>query len=140
MIKHKQYREIVRPIGQEIRFGGVDSVLSALFRKIIYQTGIGTARFNQLMEQFLSDKRNLIPQNIKERSSARGNLRKELLKSTMTWKVFCKGLSFLNITKFEISIRLHHANGVVTEHSEVVNLNSRNAPVPHALEEDTSDE
>jgi hypothetical protein len=74
------------------------------------------------MEDFLADVRNNIPQNIKERSSARGNLRKELMRPVMTWKVFCKGLRFIKIKRFSIIIRLYHSNGIVTDHEKHVQL------------------
>jgi hypothetical protein len=59
---------------------------------------------------------------VKDRSRARGNLKKELFKSTMTWRVFVKAMRFLNIPKFELVVRLHHHNNTITEHHMVVAL------------------
>ena len=49
-------------------------------------------------------------------------LYEELLKSTMTWKVFIKGLLFINVKKFDIKITLYHANGSITNHNKTVVL------------------
>ena len=113
-------RDKIRSIGEDIKSGSVDSILASLYQKVLFDLGINTTRFNHLMEKFLVDTRNSIPQNIREKSSARGNLRKELLKTVMTWKVFCKGLRFLHISKFKLIVQLHHVNGKITEHSKQV--------------------
>lgn len=110
-------------IGGKVKTTSSDSILSSLYQQILtICTGGQWQQFNHLMEDFLSDVRNNIPQNIKERSSARGNLRKELLRPVMTWKVFCKGLRFLKIKRFSIIIRLYHANGDYTDYIENVQL------------------
>lgn len=105
-----------------IRSGGTDSVLASMFLKILYDLGINETRWNHLMTNYVMDKRNCIPANNRDQSSARGNLQKELLKRKMTWKVFCKGIRFLNITKFDFVIRAHHANGKITEHTKSVSF------------------
>lgn len=105
-----------------IRSGGTDSVLASMFLKIISDLGINETRWNHLMTNYVMDKRNCIPANNRDQSSARGNLQKELLKRKMTWKVFCKGIRFLNITKFDFVIRAHHSNGKITEHTKSVSF------------------
>ncbi len=124
-----------KPIAPKIAAGGTGSILSSMFRSIIFDLNIGNNRFNFLMESFLNDRRNAIPQNNKDRASARGNFRKEFLKESMSWKVFCKGLRFLQVVKFELVIRLHHPNGTTTEHSKSVNLGD---PVFNDLNQETS--
>lgn len=121
-------RDKLRALGEEIGSGSVDSILASLFMKIIKDLHLdSTMRFNQLMERFLSDPRNGYPQNIKERSSARGNLRKELMRNVQTWKVFCKGLRFINVNRFKIIVELHHANGEITSHGKQVVLREYDA-------------
>lgn len=117
MFKRNREREKLRTATNELGTGSSDSILAALYQRILIDLGIGTSKFTNSMEKFLSDPRNGYPQNIKERSSARGNLRKELFKVVMTWKVFCKGIRFLEITKFKVSVELHHPDGRITIHS-----------------------
>lgn len=128
---------------------GSTSILAKLFRQIIYSTGIAAPnlsskgrgddsfvigdRWNKLMEDFLSDSRNSIPQNMKERSSARGNLQKEITGNKgMSWKVFCKALRFLGIIKFDIIINVKfEGNHLEYSFKETVNLGHR---VPYVKE------
>lgn len=114
------HKTTTRPYGGEIRTGSTDSILASLFRTILFDLGITPNRFNSLLERYIITAN--IPKNIKEISSLRGNLKKELLKTTMTWKVFIKGLVFLSVKKIDISIRLHHSNNKITEHYKSVTL------------------
>ena len=109
-----------KKIAEPIHTGGTDSILSSLYRIILFNLNIDTTRFARLMEQYII--KSQIPLNSKESNSVRGNIKKELLSSKMSWKVFIKGLVFLDIRKFEIVIRLHHPNKMITEHSKVVVL------------------
>jgi hypothetical protein len=75
------------------------------------------------MDRYLSDPSNVIGEvNRVKITNARGNLKGVLLADKMSWKAFCTGIRFLQIPKFEIVIRLHNQNGIVTEHSKVVHL------------------
>lgn len=120
-------------IEREVRSGSIDSILAVMFRKMMSELGISQQKFNMLMEKYLGDPRNNIPQNMKDRATERGNMRRELMRTTMTWKVLCKGIRFLNVWKFSITFRLHHANKVVTEHSMTINLGEH-------IENDTEEE
>lgn len=102
--------------------GGSDSILTAMFALIMYETGIENMKWNNLMTRYIKDPKNSIPSNNREQSSERGNLNKELLqKSKMTWKVFCKGMRLLNYTKFELVINVHHRDKI-TVHSKIIML------------------
>lgn len=103
-------------------FGGSDAILAGMFRNIIHDTGISLMKWNELMNTYIKDPRNSIPTNNKEQSSERGNLQKELFKSKMTWKVFCKGMRLLNFTKFKISLDVYHLDGKISIHSAMVRL------------------
>jgi len=109
---------------QEIRAGGSDTILSSMFTTIYHGISITNSKWNHLMNAYLIDPKNGIPRNNKDQSSARGNLHKELFKPKMTWKVFCKGMRFLNIVRFEIQITAFHTNGTLTVHKKTVDLGS----------------
>lgn len=92
---------------------GVDKatgVLARLFRQILIDANISTMAWATLMERYLEDPRNRVPKNGKDRSSARGNLNKELRRPTMTWKVFRKGIQFLNIVHVRFEVHATWAN------------------------------
>ncbi len=111
-----------RKLGSPVTTGGVTSILSRMYGKILLELGVGTTGINRLMESHLNNPKNGIPQNLKERASARGNLSKDLTKPTMTWKIFCRLIKFLHVSKFKIDITLYHSNHQPTTHTMLVNL------------------
>jgi hypothetical protein len=105
------------PFGEKIKYGGTDSVLAALYRKILDDIHLrDVSAFENLLVKYINKTyRNI--SNIKEQTSVKSNIRKELLKTKMSLKVFIKGLRVLNIRRFELLIRIEHANRTVTQHS-----------------------
>ena len=141
------YKEFRRdPRGLQMAHG-VKGVLANVFRTMMWDLNVYGPRYNSFMEFFLGrtvrrlerkrrekEARNTDPnkkpinhqeQNRIDRTSARGNINKELSQSTMTWNVFAKGLDFLQIDEFRLIILAKHKNGVVTQHnSPVVKLSA----------------
>lgn len=108
-----------KPTGFEaMPSGSVGSILSNLYRKILHDLGITPDRYAALMDRYI--RRAYMDPNRKEMATARQTLSKELLKPTMTFKTFFKGLVFLAPKKIEIRIRLWHHNGTVSEHVQTV--------------------
>jgi hypothetical protein len=99
-----------------------EQVISTLFHDILFQLNINNRRFNELIKDYIV--RANIPTNIKEISNTRGSLKKELMKPSMSWKVFNKGMLFLNVSRFDIGVKLYHTNGKITTHYRSVNLNA----------------
>lgn len=91
-------------------------ILSSIFRKTLGELGVNATTWNKLMLNYLSDKRNRIPNNSRARSSTRGNLNKELSKANMTWRNFEKGIRFLNPLEAVFTVRLSWRNGKTTIH------------------------
>lgn len=96
--------------------GRATGVLARLFRLILVENRIDIPRWSRLMDRYLDDPRNGIPRNGKDRSSARGNLNKELRRETMTWKVFRKALQFLGPVSIRFEVHLTWANKVTSIH------------------------
>lgn len=97
-------------------------ILARLFRQILEDADINYYRWDMLMEQYLDNPRNRVPTNTKERSSARGNLNKELRRESMTWKVFDKALRFLGPTKVRFEVHLTWRSKKTTVHGINVQL------------------
>lgn len=97
-----------------------DKFLSEIFRQMMFVMNVDTARFQQLMALYI--KRSHVPRNMREISSARGNIKKELMNEKMSWKVFVKGLVFLDIAEFVIAIDLYHRRGDITTHRRAIIL------------------
>ena len=106
--------------------GGAGAILGKLFQSIMLGLNIdSSSKWNYHMDKYISDTRNEIKTDRRSQSSARGNLQKELLKSSMSWRVFCKGLRFLLIKRFTITIHAYHINGKITIHNTNVDLGDR---------------
>ncbi len=101
---------------------GVTGVLARLWRIILMDLEINVNTWMQLMVEYVRDRDNRVPNNKRDQSSVQGNLIKELTKSSMSWKIFCKGLRFIRVTKFELSLTLHFRNKRVSNHVVTVNL------------------
>ena len=129
---------------------GANGVLSRLFRQILLDLDITGSKFGNLLQDYILDSRHGVPNNRKDQTSMRGNLTKEFSRPQMTWKVFCKALRFLQITKIEFVIKAHHAFPIKTPygfsttsiHSTVVDFGGRKdtQKFNESLEQDESKE
>ncbi len=90
---------------------GIPGTLSCLFRLMLMDLNITQIKFTAYLVDYVRDKRNKIPDNRRDQSSIMGNLVKEFSRPDMTWKVFCKGVKFLQFTKFEICLKCHRQDG-----------------------------
>lgn len=97
-------------------------ILAQLFRNMMLDINLTEMGWSNLMERYLNDPVNRIPRNGKDISSARGNLNKELTRDSMTWKVFCKGLSFLGIKVVKFQVLAEWDAMAPTVHSVTVNV------------------
>lgn len=86
-------------------------VLTRIFRLILHDYKITPGRWQALVNQYLNDPRNGVPSTGADRSSHRGNLNKELLKPTMTIKVFQKAMRFLRPSSIRFEVHLGFDQG-----------------------------
>ena len=107
----------------------VNVILSLIFSDILFKLGINKSTFQQKITKYIaniSTNKIITPKTlVTERSS----LKKELLSSEMTWKVFCKGINFLGYDSFHLEINIYHNNGTVTSYEKeilVSNLEKNN--------------
>ena len=127
MAKNKLNRILTSPDKDIKKTFGANGVLSRLFRQILWDLNIGPNRFGTLLQEYILDARNGVPNNKKDQTSARGNLTKEFSRPQMTWKVFMKAMRFLQIVRIEFVVKLHHRSPSKppTLHSTVVELGER---------------
>lgn len=109
-----------KTVNSEKEIGKTESTLRSLFADLMLNLRIDTEKFNELINRYILSAK--IPLNVRDISSTRGNIKKEILKSPMSWKIFIKGLMFLNVEKLEIIIRLHQASGKVSTHSRKISF------------------
>lgn len=136
-MNYKKFRN--RPKGIPTESGpsfGIGVVLSKLLQNMIHDLGFGSVdRWNFLMMKYINDPANEVKPDRRSQSSARGNLQKELSRSTMSWRVFVKGLRFLQIKKFTIIIKATSFTGNVTEHHQTVDLSLFSTQEPKESDE-----
>lgn len=102
--------------------------LAYIFQCAAIRTGITFTRWGSLMYDFIMDPTNNVPPNRRDQTSARGNFTKEFLKRNMTWKVFLKGLKFLQIYKFDVSFRFYRENNEIIDFSTTIPVKQRRTP------------
>lgn len=102
-------------------FGPVGA-LSKLFRVILFELKVSPYRFSMLMDRFLNDPKNQVPDNPKERFNNRGNLNKEFSNPAMSWKVFIKCMKFLQFTELRLTLEARHNDGTITSHRAMIDL------------------
>lgn len=101
---------------------GIGGILAGLFRTILHENNVGGNKFEILLSDFINNARRGVMASRVKRHFTRGNLRRELEKGTMTFKVFMKGLRFMKIRFVTISVELTHASGRKSTHSAKVDL------------------
>lgn len=96
-----------------------DGMLHALYEDLQLASGMTTQRFNELFKIYAMHMH--LPTNVKDMSSARGNLNKELKKKNMSWKNFIKGMVFLTASQLEIGLHVtRHDNVTMSTYLKIV--------------------
>lgn len=121
------------------RRSGVTSVLSNLFRSMIWDLGVTPQVWRMNMDRYVASEVEKQKQqstsgeigrnNKRDRTYIRGNLNKEFMRTRMTWKVFCKAMAFLQLRSFRVVIMAMHQDGRITEHSCLVDYSTVTNPL-----------
>lgn len=101
---------------------GIGGILARLWRQILDDVNMKPNRFEVLLSDFITNAKRGIPEHRVSRHFTRGNLRRELEKDTMTFKVFMKGMKFLKIVKINFTVELQHQSGRKTLHQTTIDL------------------
>lgn len=96
--------------------GGVLSKLFALICLALTDNqGYTQAQWNELVDQFItvndSEEDSVKIKKLNDKS----NLNKEFRLPKMTWRVFCKALQFLKVTKFTLYITAYREDGMISD-------------------------
>lgn len=81
-----------------------EMVLAGLFKQICTDRKIGATRLDQLLDRYVKVQRQNV--SAKEIASVRGNLKKEISKDNITWKIFIKCLVLLGAIRFKFSVAI----------------------------------
>jgi hypothetical protein len=113
-------------------------ILAMLYRQMLQTMdrgrGVNIHTFNKYMLQYLDHPHTGIANNKSLKSSARGNIVKELFKPTITFKVFVKGVMFFFPIKAKFSIQMHWSERDISVHHIWIRLSDRPNYVKMELE------
>lgn len=87
---------------RQIRTGSVNSMLKRLFIEMLKAMNVDSIMYENRIDQYIVNAG--LPKNMKELSSVRGNIKKELSKTAMSWKTFMKSMVFSGVKEFKLSI------------------------------------
>lgn len=101
-------------------------VIKELFTKIVEDHGITQLTWKRLMDNYLKDPLNHIPNNREAHVQERSALTKNFVTNPfMTWVMLCRALRFIRVKRFRISLTLVHSNNSTSEHGMWVNLRNK---------------
>jgi len=98
-------------LNRQIKTGSVNNMLTRLFIEMLKNMGVDSIMYENRIDQYITNAG--LPKNMKELSSVRGNIKKELAKSSMSWKVFLKSMVFLGVKQFNLSVTYKDINDVI---------------------------
>lgn len=94
------------PVKVRHTYRGVGGSLAELFRTIQYDLGIGGPRMEVLISEFIINEKRNLPDNRVARFLVRGNIRRELERPSMTFKVFVKMLKIIGVKRMDFGVEL----------------------------------
>lgn len=101
--------------------------LSRLFGEIIHELDLDDKQIRLLMYKWVNDPSNKVPNDPSSRSSARGNIRKDIRREEITWKVFKKLIRWLRPIRGRLVIELDWENGKTSRHQ--INMDGDEFPI-----------
>lgn len=123
------------PVKVRHTYRGVGGSLAELFRTIQYDLGISGPRMEVLISEFIINEKRNLPDNRVARFLVRGNIRRELERPSMTFKVFVKMLKIIGVKRLDFGVELDFGHDKPTQtHSVFVDLKHHNGK---SLDEDT---
>jgi hypothetical protein len=111
------------PVKVRHTYRGVGGSLAELFRTIQYDLGISGPRMEVLISEFIINEKRNLPDNRVARFLVRGNIRRELERSSMTFKVFVKMLKIIGVKRMNFGVEIDFGNSApIQKHSVFVDL------------------
>lgn len=109
----------VLPYGEQIVTGDADSILSGLYRALLFNGNVQAHQFERFLVNYIQ-KIHKEATNIRDRTSLKASLYKELMADRLSWRVFIKGLRILNLDRFDISIRVYSGKHIVEVNKSIM--------------------
>jgi hypothetical protein len=101
---------------------GIGGLMARLWRQILLDTSMELGKLEHLLQRHIERGRRAGTDPSIVNYYNKGNLRRELAKPTMTWRVFIKALRVIDIVHVRFAVELTHRGGKRTLHGIDVNL------------------
>lgn len=96
-------KDPILPYGEQPKSGSNSSVLAIMYRALLSAANINLSMFDQKLKEYIQHTFRDSTNN-KDRTSIRAGLYKELMRPTMSFKVFMKGLRVIKVLRVQMSI------------------------------------
>ncbi len=103
---------------------GVGGIIARLWRIMLLDLNINGSQFEVLLNDFIINAKRTIADNRVAKLFTRGNLRRELERPEMTFKVFIKGLKVLKMKHLKLAVELTSNSGKTYIFQTAVDLSS----------------
>lgn len=101
----------------------IKGVLTRVFKMFLKAYGKDkTAVWNSLMDRYVLDPANNIPNDRSKQTSAKGNAKREYLAPQLSWTKFCEAMRFADFEKLEIYFVATDRNGEKMKLTEVIDF------------------
>ena len=100
--------------------------LARLFRLVLSHHNVGYDQFDRSITNYLNREQQAASRSKKEQSREKGNLVKELVGNSFTFKNFTKGLRVLNPVSAELTLTLKWKRNQETVHTIIMKIQDPN--------------
>lgn len=90
---------------------GVGGILAEVWRKTQSAINLPPARFETMLNEYVSNLKHLKSESRLVKVFTKGNLRREFEKPTMTFKVLLKGFKLIGVVRLRVSFELEFQSG-----------------------------
>ncbi len=94
-------------------------VLAKFYRLILRDNNVTVKDMDRMLQHWLNNPENDIPEDSRTRSFLRGNLTKALAMPDMTWKTFLRGLMLHRVKWIEIDMKVGYQDVTRSHHMRV---------------------
>jgi hypothetical protein len=109
----------------------IKGVLTRVFKLFLKAYGKDkTAVWNALMDRYVNDPSNNIPNDRSKQTSAKGNAKREYLAPQLSWTKFCEAMRFADFEKLEMIFIATNRDGEKMKLTEVIDFGTPIDPDP----------
>lgn len=126
----KDFRDMLNDPHKQI--DGATGPLSRLFRKIIFDRGIGAREMEHLLQRYIDEEQRKTRKTTFDKSSTWNNLAKALVDpERMSWKTLQTAFKIFRLPRVKIVVIPTWPNGSESQHAIEITFTKKAEPAPH---------